>query len=114
MQYILFPCNAVKASSGYWKVFVDIGRRDLLRVVSTSGLIAAGLAGSSELLKPVLAQNKPNGAQIKRGEMLYRTLGRTGEQVSVIGLGGHHIGRPKDEQEGIRIVRSAMSAFITQ
>ncbi len=33
MQYILFPCNAVKASSGYWKVFVDIGRRDLLRVV---------------------------------------------------------------------------------
>ncbi|BAZ14116.1 aldo/keto reductase [Calothrix sp. NIES-4071] len=91
---------------------MDIGRRDLLRVVSTSGLIAASLAGSSELLKPVLAQNKPNGAQIKRGEMLYRTLGRTGEQVSVIGLGGHHIGRPKDEQEGIRIVRNAIDRGI--
>jgi predicted aldo/keto reductase-like oxidoreductase len=87
---------------------VDIGRRDLLKVVSTSGLIAAGLVASEELLQPVLAQNKPTQAQIKRGEMLYRTLGRTGEQVSVIGLGGHHIGRPKDEQEGIRLVHTAI------
>ena len=44
--------------------------------------------------------------------MLYRTLGRTGEQVSVIGLGGHHIGR-QDEQEGIRIIRRAIDAGIT-
>ena len=38
----------------------------------------------------------------------YRTLGRTGERVSAIGLGGFHIGIPKDEQEGINIVRSAV------
>ncbi|BDA70087.1 hypothetical protein CAL7716_042530 [Calothrix sp. PCC 7716] len=53
-------------------------------------MVTAGLVSSSEFLKPVLAQNQAQlGAQIKRGEMLYRTLGRTGEQVSVIGLGGH-------------------------
>src|SRR2546426_6117472 len=45
--------------------------------------------------------------------MLYRMLGRTGEKVSAIGLGGYHIGEPKDEQEGIRIIRSAIDRGIT-
>jgi predicted aldo/keto reductase-like oxidoreductase len=40
--------------------------------------------------------------------MIYRTLGRTGEKVSLIGLGGHHIGRPKDPQVGITIIRTAL------
>jgi aryl-alcohol dehydrogenase-like predicted oxidoreductase len=40
--------------------------------------------------------------------MIYRKLGTTGEKVSAIGLGGYHIGTPKDAQEGIRIVRSAL------
>ena len=51
--------------------------------------------------------------QTKNSEMIYRTLGRTGEKVSAIGLGGHHIGRPKDEQEGIRLVRSAIDRGVT-
>jgi predicted aldo/keto reductase-like oxidoreductase len=42
------------------------------------------------------------------GGMIYRDLGTTGEKVSAIGLGGHHIGRPKDENEGIKIIRSAL------
>jgi aryl-alcohol dehydrogenase-like predicted oxidoreductase len=45
--------------------------------------------------------------------MIYRTLGRTGETVSAIGLGGHHIGRPKDPAEGIRLVRGAIDRGIT-
>ena len=45
--------------------------------------------------------------------MIYRSLGRTGETVSAIGLGGHHIGRPKDPAEGIRLVRSAIDRGIT-
>ncbi len=40
--------------------------------------------------------------------MIYRTLGATGEDVSAIGLGGYHIGFPKDAAEGVRIVRSAL------
>jgi aryl-alcohol dehydrogenase-like predicted oxidoreductase len=40
--------------------------------------------------------------------MIYRTLGATGEKVSAIGLGGYHIGFPKDAAEGVRIVRSAL------
>jgi predicted aldo/keto reductase-like oxidoreductase len=47
-----------------------------------------------------------------RGEMRYRPLGRTGEEVSVIGLGGHHIGRQKDEKDSIQIIRAAIDAGI--
>jgi predicted aldo/keto reductase-like oxidoreductase len=42
------------------------------------------------------------------GEMPYRTLGRSGEKVSLIGLGGYHMAVPQDEEESIRIVRTAV------
>lgn len=45
--------------------------------------------------------------------MLYRTLGKTQERVSAIGLGGFHIGHPKDKQDSIRIVHSAVDRGIT-
>jgi len=48
------------------------------------------------------------GTDAKEGEMIYRQLGKTGERVSAIGLGGHHIGRPPDAQEGIKIIRTAL------
>src|SRR6202165_5168984 len=44
--------------------------------------------------------------------MIYRKLGSTGERVSAIGLGGYHMGVPKDENESIRIVRSAVDRGI--
>lgn len=47
------------------------------------------------------------------GEMIYRTLGRTGEKVSAIGLGGFHIGMIDSEEESIRLIRSAIDAGIT-
>jgi uncharacterized protein len=37
-----------------------------------------------------------------------RDLGRTGEKVSIVGLGGYHIGMQSDEQQSIRIIRSAL------
>ena len=46
--------------------------------------------------------------------MSYRTLGRTGEKVSAIGMGGFHIGKPDlPEQESIRLIRSAVDRGIT-
>src|SRR5659263_550369 len=45
--------------------------------------------------------------------MLYRTLGRTGETVSAIGIGGWHIGLNEvDEQQSIRIIRTAVDRGI--
>jgi aryl-alcohol dehydrogenase-like predicted oxidoreductase len=45
--------------------------------------------------------------------MVYRRLGRTGETVSAIGLGGFHLGLPESAAEAIRIVRSAVDRGIT-
>jgi aryl-alcohol dehydrogenase-like predicted oxidoreductase len=40
-----------------------------------------------------------------------RTLGRTGEKVSIIGLGGYHLGVP-DEPESLRIIRMALDSGV--
>ncbi len=103
---------------------MGVNRRDLLKTASVSGL-AAGVAASVGFLKQVQAanqsaQSEPSGSTTlaatpdgtRSGEMIYRTLGRTKEKVSVIGLGGHHIGRQKDEQESIKIIRSAIDRGI--
>jgi len=42
-----------------------------------------------------------------------RTLGRTGERVSAIGLGGFHLGKPDlPEAESVRIIRTAIDAGV--
>ena len=47
-------------------------------------------------------------------EMLCRVLGRTGEKVSAIGVGGFHLGSEQvDEQLAIRIVRTAIEHGVT-
>ncbi len=48
-----------------------------------------------------------------RNGMPMRPLGRTGEKVSAIGLGGYHIGIQGDEEESITLVRSAIDGGIT-
>ena len=45
--------------------------------------------------------------------MEYRTLGKTGERVSAIGIGGAHVPRARDAEESIRLVRTAIDHGIT-
>src|SRR3981081_1229685 len=48
-----------------------------------------------------------------RSTIPYRTLGRTGERVSAIGLGGWHLGLERvDEQLSFRIIRTAIDRGI--
>jgi predicted aldo/keto reductase-like oxidoreductase len=74
------------------------------------GKMAAGIAGTAGL--PVLAQALPGfnpSVPVERaGGMQYRKLGRSGEKVSLLGLGGFHIGIPSTAAEGIRIIRTAI------
>ena len=44
--------------------------------------------------------------------MPHRTLGRAGEEVSIVGLGGFHIGIQSDEEDSIRIIRAAIDGGI--
>jgi predicted aldo/keto reductase-like oxidoreductase len=72
-------------------------RREFIRAAVATGALAGTVAAW--------------GAE-REGEMPYRRLGRTGQQVSAIGLGGFHAGMPKEEQESIRIIRSAIDRGI--
>jgi uncharacterized protein len=46
------------------------------------------------------------------GAMQYRPLGRTGEKVSIVGLGGYHVGVQDDDNESVRMVRTAIDGGI--
>ncbi|WGV24341.1 aldo/keto reductase [Halotia branconii] len=102
---------------------MEISRRSLLKTASASGIVAAGLAASEGFLQPIIAQAEPvdentqllaqsTPTSTRRGEMLYRNLGSTKEQVSLIGLGGYHIGKIEDEQQSIKLIRSAIDRGI--
>jgi aryl-alcohol dehydrogenase-like predicted oxidoreductase len=71
-------------------------RRDFFGLLTMAAAAGQGLLAEDE----------------RAGEMIYRKLGRTGERVSAIGVGGYHIGVPRDEQDGIRIIRSAVDRGI--
>ena len=72
-----------------------VTRRDFVKLTAAGSVAMAAGAGAW-------------AAETKRGEMIYRPLGRTGEQVSAVGLGGYHMGSAKDETEAVRIVRTAI------
>ena len=73
--------------------FSDLQRRDFISSLASLS-VAAALQGET------------------RDGVIYRNLGSTGERVSAIGLGGYHIGVPS-EDEGIRIIRTALDRGIT-
>ena len=62
----------------------------------------------------VLVLPRSANAGVLRGEMLYRSLGSTGEQVSAIGVGGSHVGKPAlSDAESIRLIHEAVDRGIT-
>jgi predicted aldo/keto reductase-like oxidoreductase len=50
--------------------------------------------------------------QINDGGIPLRPLGRTGQMVTMIGLGGHHSTRHKDEKDSIRLIQRAVDEGI--
>jgi aryl-alcohol dehydrogenase-like predicted oxidoreductase len=75
-------------------------RRDFVKGLTSVGL-AMAVSRLPGLTPQVWAAPGP-------GDIPYRQLGGTGEKVSVIGLGGWHIGKMREEQESIRIMRRAI------
>jgi len=62
----------------------------------------------------VLSTASPQVLMAETKEVMpQRALGRTGEKVSAIGLGGYHIGKQSDEAESITIIRRAIDRGIT-
>jgi hypothetical protein len=76
-------------------------RREFTKYLTALG-VGAGMAQIPGLVRHACA------AQGK-GQIPYRRLGSTGKTVSLVGLGGFHIGKPKlAESESIRIIRTAI------
>jgi aryl-alcohol dehydrogenase-like predicted oxidoreductase len=73
-------------------------RRDFIKAAAVTGVaVTTNLLGE---------------AQTTSGEMQYRQLGRTGEKVSAIGVGGYHIGVQSDPAESVRLIRTAIDRGI--
>jgi hypothetical protein len=90
-----------------------ISRRNFLTKASAgAGVLLSGALGTS-LSEKVKADELPHPKQTRRGDMLYRQLGKTGQEVSVIGLGGFHIGRIPEEADSINLIRTAIDRGIT-
>ncbi|HTM53887.1 MAG TPA: aldo/keto reductase [Pirellulales bacterium] len=87
-------------------------RRDFLftATVAAGTPLVVGEAGLQAAEPAPLTAGRQD--DVVRGEMRYRKLGRTGEVISCIGVGGFHIGTQKDEQESIRIIRRAIDSGI--
>jgi len=82
-------------------------RRDFLKTatVAATGTVTSANAQSAQSSVAARRPESPN--------MIYRELGRTGERVSAIGMGGYHIGKQQDPDESIRLLRSAIDRGIT-
>jgi predicted aldo/keto reductase-like oxidoreductase len=64
-----------------------------------------GLAAASFLLAQTGQQSLRSDS---RNGIPYRSLGRSKEKVSLVGLGGYHLGNQADPQESIRIIRTGL------
>jgi predicted aldo/keto reductase-like oxidoreductase len=85
----------------------NMTRRGFLKGASL-GAVGAISAGPSEAQLPVSPDVFATPRTIeRRNGVPFRAFGRTGERVSLLGVGGFHIGVP-EETEGIRIVRTAI------
>ena len=80
------------------------------------GFLKTATVAAAGTVAPAGAQNTQPSPATPRPEspnMIYRELGRTGERVSAIGIGGYHLGKQHDPDESIRLLRTAIDRGIT-
>jgi uncharacterized protein len=95
-------------------------RRDFLKAGATMAGVASGAAATAVAFASDASQGQSGESAVfaaptspSKGDMLYRSLGRTGEQVSALGVGGHHLGDLPTVDQAIRLVHEAIDAGIT-
>jgi uncharacterized protein len=81
----------------------ELGREEKTGGVTRREFLEMGVAATLTVGAEKMAWTADTKPEVPR-----RTLGRTGEKVSMVGLGGYHIGNQKDEQASVRIIRTAL------
>jgi predicted aldo/keto reductase-like oxidoreductase len=76
-------------------------RRDFIRAATAAALVAS------------LGERFGTAAPTTNGEIPLRTLGRTGERVSMLGIGGYHLDQGGiSETDAIAVVRTALDSGV--
>lgn len=94
-------------------------RRDLMKA-TVAGVAAAAINVPMDVVGQTSqgGQVKPTGPVTSKiaehSDMKYRALGRTGERVSLVGMGGFHLAKPggPSADEAVRIVHAGIDAGI--
>ena len=93
-------------------------RRDFIKTVA-AGMGAAAASGLPAEAQVAVANAVPRAGSVtaaigQHPDMKYRALGRTGEAVSLVGLGGFHLAKPggMTNDEAIRVVHAGLDAGI--
>ncbi len=76
---------------------------DRRKFIKRTGLATVGLSMSATILEKLLAST----VKEYNGEIPQRVLGKTNEKVSIIGLGGWHIGNIKEEKIALKMIAQA-------
>jgi len=98
-------------------------RRDFIKTVAAGvGVAAAGtLPADAQVVSGVAVADNvvPRPGTVtasipQHPDMKYRALGRTGEAVSLVGMGGYHLAKPggMNNDEAIRVVHAGLDAGI--
>ena len=84
----------------------SLNRRDFLQTSATAGVVASMVSGTT-----AQAEEPAKNA----GGIPLRVLGKTGERVTAIGLGGHSATNPKklSEAESLKLIQRAIHEGIT-
>src|ERR1700687_2833491 len=93
------------------RVSSEIERRGFIQAgLASAGTVLATSVLPSHIVSPAVPPEMTNrGAdQIPR-----RPLGKTGEQVSIIGVGGYHLGTVQSSDLAMRLVQEAVDAGVT-
>ena len=80
-----------------------------------AGLAATGkvVAGSMLHSSALAAAGPPAMTNTGTDQIPRKPLGRTGEQVSIIGVGGYHLGTMRARDDAVRLVQEAVDTGVT-
>src|SRR3984957_9586534 len=92
----------------------QFSRRDFVKgaaAFTASAVANARIAMAAR--RPVKStQSSAGGAAASGPQIAKRELGKTGAQVSILGVGGYHLGSTKDQQEANELVARSLDAGI--
>ena len=96
------------------------GRSEVTSQIDRRRFLQAGLAGTGALVAGSLMHSSAAAATIPLAmtntgpdEIPRKPFGRTGEQISIIGLGGYHLGTMRSLDDAVRLVQEAVDAGVT-